>query len=322
MIRSYFSSWQTSWNSFWFSKQAPETLALMRILVGSMLVYTHIVWATGGQIFFGESGVIPSGYRNALFGPGNGAWSFFDWLPGDAWLMPAHIAAIAIFVCFTLGFATRITSILSWLLVVSYANRMIGTQFGLDQVNSFLTLYLAIGSSGAAYSIDAWRSNRTRAGQGRHISPTREPNVSNNIATRLMQIHLCVVYLFAGIGKAQGLAWLNGDAMLMALSSYEYQSLNLVWLVHHMWLINLTTLIALAWEISYAALVWPNKTRPIMLGLAVAVHVGIGAAMGMITFGLAMIFANIAFVRPETIRRIEERFRPNEDHARPITSKG
>ena len=40
------------------------------------------------------------------------------------------------------------------------------------------------------------------------------------------------------------------------------------------------------------------------LGMAVAVHLGIGLCLGMWTFGLAMIIANLAFVSPETVRAI------------------
>jgi hypothetical protein len=40
-----------------------------------------------------------------------------------------------------------------------------------------------------------------------------------------------------------------------------------------------------------------------MIWTAVAVHGGIAMFMGMITFGLAMIFANLSFLKPETVRR-------------------
>jgi hypothetical protein len=36
--------------------------------------------------------------------------------------------------------------------------------------------------------------------------------------------------------------------------------------------------------------------------MAIAVHGGIALFLGMITFGLAMIFANLAFLKPETVR--------------------
>ena len=71
-----------------------------------------------------------------------------------------------------------------------------------------------------------------------------------------------------------------------------------------MWLVNLITLVAVAWEVSYCALVWPKLSRPIVLVLAIFVHLGIGLAMGMMTFGWVMIFGNIAFITPSWIRQI------------------
>ena len=306
MIYSNWKSWSTAWNTFWFSKQAPETLGLIRILAGSMLFYTHLVWATGGRGFFGPDGILPESYRRELNGAGDWAWSHFDWLPSEAWLPAAHIIALLVIASFTLGFRTRICGILSWLIVISYANRTNGAQFGLDQVNTFLALYLAIGNSGSAYSIDRWLQNRAKSKSGL----ADEESILTNIAIRLIQVHLCVVYLFAAIGKAQGTSWLNGEAILMALSSYEYQSLDMVWLVHHMWLVNLATLISFFWELGYAALIWPKLTRPIFLGIAIGVHLGIGLAMGMLTFGLIMIYANLAFIPPATIRSCANRWLP------------
>ena len=51
---------------------------------------------------------------------------------------------------------------------------------------------------------------------------------------------------------------------------------------------------------TYAALVWPRLTRRLCLAMAVLVHLGIGLAMGMMEFGLAMITANLAFVPATT----------------------
>jgi hypothetical protein len=41
-----------------------------------------------------------------------------------------------------------------------------------------------------------------------------------------------------------------------------------------------------------------------MLALAVPLHLGIAVCMGMITFGLVMLIANLAFVSPSLIRTL------------------
>ena len=110
--------------------------------------------------------------------------------------------------------------------------------------------------------------------------------VRTNIATRLIQLHMCVIYFFAAIGKLQGDSWWDGMAMWLALANYEYQSIDMTWMVHFPWIINLLTHVSLLWELSYCVLVWPRLTRPLVLALAVPLHGGIAACLGMITFGL------------------------------------
>jgi hypothetical protein len=236
------------------------------------------------------------GDGETAFGLPSMLWSHFDWLPSDGWLLPVHFLGLVVVALFTLGLWTRVTSILTALLVISYVNRTTGAQYGLDQINSFLTLYLAVGPCGDFLSLDAWFARR----QGRGVS---QSSVMANIALRLIQVHMCIVYLFAGLGKLQGDTWWNGQAIWGAIANYEYQTLDLTWLAAHMGLVNLITYGALFWEVSYPFLIWPKLTRPIWLAMAVAVHAGIGLAMGMITFGLIMIFGNMAFLDSASVRR-------------------
>ena len=297
MIGSYLADWRNAWNQFWFKPREADTLAIMRILVGAMLIYTHAIWSIDLETFFGAgNSAIPTEYRSLFPHEFNLSWSHFDWFSSNAWMWGTHIFAMIVFTCFTIGLWTRATSILAFLFVVSYANRATGALFGLDQINGFLTLYLALGNCGSMFSVDSKLANGK--GQGRGLQ-----TVSNTIATRLIQIHLCIVYLFAGLGKLQGNNWWNGEAIWGTLASYEYQTLDMAWLSEHMWLVNLMTYAAISWEVSYAFLIWPKLTRPIFLTIAVIVHLGIGVSMGMMTFGLIMLIGNLAFVPPSCIRR-------------------
>jgi hypothetical protein len=68
-------------------------------------------------------------------------------------------------------------------------------------------------------------------------------------------------------------------------------------------LIALLTHVTVFWETFYWALVWNRLTRPIAVLMAVCVHGGIALGLGMPTFGLAMMIANLAFVPPELAGR-------------------
>ena len=128
--------------------------------------------------------------------------------------------------------------------------------------------------------------------------------MGTNIAIRLLQLHMCVIYLFGGIGKMRGDTWWDGSALWFAFASLEYQSLDMTWTVKHRWLLALLTHVTVFWETFYCFLVWPKLTRPICLLMAVAVHLGIAVCLGMKTFGLVMIIGNMAFLYPETVRDV------------------
>jgi hypothetical protein len=125
------------------------------------------------------------------------------------------------------------------------------------------------------------------------------PRVSTNIAIRLIQLHMCVIYFFAAIGKLQGVSWWEGRALWLALANYEYQSWDMTWLAQWPAVLELATHLTVFWELSYPALVWPRWSRPLMLAVAVPIHLGIACTMGMVTFGLIMLVGNMAFIPPE-----------------------
>jgi hypothetical protein len=55
---------------------------------------------------------------------------------------------------FMIGFCTRITSVLTWMGHLSYVHRSTYQLFGVDTMMTILLLYLMIGPSGAAWSVD------------------------------------------------------------------------------------------------------------------------------------------------------------------------
>jgi len=123
-------------------------------------------------------------------------------------------------------------------------------------------------------------------------------SVSANIAVRLIQLHMCVIYLFSGLDKLQGLTWWDGSAIWQAVANYEYQSLDMTWLASLPKLVSIFTHVTVFWEVFYCVLVWNRLAKPIVLLMAVLVHGGIALSMGMMTFGLVMIIGNMAFLAP------------------------
>lgn len=303
--RNYLVELWQAWNQFWFAPADPATLSLIRVLAGWMLLYTHFVWSFDLSAFIGPDGWVPVEYlRNNTFldqateKPQWHVWSIFFWIKSTGLLWVVHIFALLVFACLMLGLFSRVMAVWAWLLAISYATRVTpGAYFGLDKTNVMLATYVMLGPCGARYSLDRlWRIRR-----GKEVSSTQSP--SANLAIRLLQIHLCIVYLFSGLAKAQGETWQTGTAVWYAMASLEYQSFDMTWMAGWPRLVALLTHVTVFWEIFYCALIWNRFTRPIVLWIALAVHGGIALFMGMITFGFAMLIANLAFISPETVRR-------------------
>lgn len=302
------------WDRFWFTPADPATLSLVRILAGLMLLYTHFIWWWSSADFFGPTSWMPAAtvrdVETTRF-----AWSHLHWSTSTIVLSASHIVAVTACIALTLGVWSRAAAVVVFLLTVSFNHRIPGALYGLDQVNAFLALYLCLGPCGACYSLDRWLKNRFQ-GEDAAIA---DKSISANLAIRLIQLHLCIIYLFAGLSKLQGAAWWNGTAFWGGVASLEYQSMDMTWLATWPLTVNLLTHVTVLWELSYCALVWPRLTRPVMLFLAICVHGGIALALGMKTFGMAMLIANVSFVTPSFVRALIDRRRPS--HTPPASTE-
>ncbi|MEX2187705.1 MAG: HTTM domain-containing protein [Pirellulales bacterium] len=299
------------WNRFWFTPANPATLGMIRIFAGAMLLYTHLVWTIDLQAFFGPHSWIspavnatqlslpdvPEVRELDLYGGRSFVWSIFDIAKQPSQIWAVHIVALVTFALLTVGLWTRVVAVLAWVFAVSYVQRAQGALFGLDQINTMLAMYLMVGSSGACYSLDSWLTRRKNP-----AAPAFEPSTSANIAIRLIQLHMCVIYMFAGIGKFVGASWWNGTGLWGGVANLEYQSLDATWLAFWPHLSAFLSHLTVYWEAYYCVLIWPRALRPWMLLIAVPLHLGIAVFMGMITFGLIMLVGNLAFVSPDAVR--------------------
>lgn len=297
------------WDRFWFSAIAPDTLAAIRIACGAMLVYVHVIWASQLNDFMGSNAWLDLTAIAELH-RSDWAWSWLFYVTSPTLLWIHQILAIVVCFMMMAGILTRISVPLAWWMTLMVCHRMTGALFGLDQIVIMLSMYLMLSRCGSVWSVDAQLRRRRDAKSSSWIFPDDAPSVGNNIATRLIQLHLCTIYLFGGLGKMRGEMWWDGSALWYTLVNYEYQSLNLTWMGNYRMVIAALTAATIFWETFYCALVWPKWSRPIVLLMAVFVHGGIAIALGMVTFGYIMIVANFAFLSPEWLRGCSTRWLP------------
>ncbi len=303
-ITDYFASlWDDvvcGWNQFWFTPTAPHTLALVRICAALMLLYTHLVWGLQLSAFLGEKSIVPLDAALLLGSSPSGAnytWSYLWYIDSPTLLWVFHLLGVVAYVALLVGYQSRIAAVASFVFALSYCHRLNGMQFGLDQINAMLVTYLMVSPGAEVLSLDAFFARRS----GQKIIA----NTSwTTIALRLIQLHMCIIYFFGGISKMRGETWWDGSALWFAIANKEYQSLDITWLVDFRWLIAGLTLITFLWEATYPIMIWPRKTRWLTLMMAIFVHGGIALALGMKTFGLAMLIGNLAFVPADVTKQI------------------
>jgi len=249
------------------------------------------------------------------------AWSIWYHVTDPQWIPATHALVLVVLFLFLIGFCTRVSSVLAWLATVSYMQRAPTTTDGMDTILNLLMLYLMIGPSGAALSVDrliarGWAKRQARRA-GLPVPQGVPPQVGANLALRLLQVHLCIIYLVAGLSKLQGNAWWNGTATWLTLANPEYSPIRshffysfLQFLCNHrvLWELAMTGGVAftLAVEIGFPFLVWRKSLRGKMLVMAALMHVGIAVLMGLTTFSLTMMTLLLTFTPPEWIHRLKQ----------------
>jgi hypothetical protein len=266
--------------------------------------------------YFQKWGVDPA----LLIDQGYKTWSIWFHVTDPVWMTILGIAMLVVMVLFTLGFCTRVTSALTWMSALFFMHRNTTILYGMDSIMSVLLLYLMIGPSGAALSVDRWLARRWKAKRtGRPIGGMLDaaapaPSVGANFALRLMQIHFCIIYFASGTSKLQGPAWWGGTALWYVYANPEFAPMHLrlykefvLYMSEHMWFretfLAVGAAATIVLELSLPFLIWIRRWRPYMIGAAVMLHTGIGVVMGLTTFGLMMLCLLLAFVPGEAVRR-------------------
>jgi hypothetical protein len=346
-VARLWTEFRDGWDRFWFTPVDPTTICAIRVCTGLVLLYIHLTCLSVMPDFLGPDawfdqkavtqlkGLADSEYEKALEGirqvpdlvqkkrmlseaevirSAQTWWSQSVWMyvkdPTGLWFTYG-LFLVAIF-CFTFGLFTRTANVIVWIGHLSYVERGYTIWFGMDAILAMLLLYMLIAPTGATLSLDRLRSRYRAArqalgGRGDPHPPAPPPSWLANVSVRMIQIHMCIVYLCAGFAKLQGATWWSGNAGWMTMSLYEFQLFDTTWLFllpDPMWqfISNFSVLFTIAFEVGFIFLIWNRTLRPLILFAAFMLHVGIGFFMGLGGFGAIMLTGCLAFVSPDSVR--------------------
>jgi len=241
--------------------------------------------------------------------------------PTAMWVF--HFIFIGIFVMFTIGLFTRVTSVLAWMAVLFYIHRTQQVLFGMDTMMNVLLFYLMISPCGSAFSIDRliarYRASKALMRANGQSVPWAEatlagsrPSIMANFAVRLFQIHFCFIYAASGLAKLKGTTWWDTTAAWSTIANPEFCPFHLPFYESLLYQIaSIRPLLAgflmvsvyftLFLEMSLPFLIW-TRLRPIVLIGAIFLHTGIAWIMGLTCFGLLMMTLLLCYVPASVIR--------------------
>ncbi|MBA3315054.1 MAG: HTTM domain-containing protein [Planctomycetaceae bacterium] len=272
---------------FFHEPASAAPLAAFRIGVASVLLVQALCLASDVAALYGPKANV----RWDVMDPADGPTSIHPFAPRvrmvATLLAPLNIAAelatqatfagyAFALVALLFGWKTRPAAIVAWLTHLALNNAAAATIYGVDMFAHIALFYCVVLPVGAVLSIDARRK-------------PSEPTSGNRLALRVLQLHLCVVYLSSAIEKGLGVQWWNGEAVWRAVTLPGLSQVDMTWLATAPWIAVLAGWGTLAVEAGYAVLIWPTRTRTAMALATIGMHAGIGVVMGLTSFSALMI---------------------------------
>lgn len=274
------------WERFWFAPEPTSSLALFRIAIGAVSFAWALSLVPDLRAFFSADGVEPIAPTH----PALGAWGVLNAFPSYTAAVVLLVMLMVASVCVTIGYRTRIASVIVFVALVSFEHRAPSIWNSGDGLLRILSFYLMLAPAGASLSVDRWRTARDRFWE----FPARAP-----WALRLVQIQVSVVYLSSAWFKFHGAAWLDGTAVSYAVRIEDLQRLALPGGLSRSFLFSsVMTYWTIAIELMIGILVWNRAARVWVLSLGVGLHVLVGLNLRLGFFSETMLCAYLAFLSP------------------------
>jgi hypothetical protein len=302
-----------SWNRFFFSVESPLPVCLFRIFYGLMVLTTIMLLRPDWLNWYGKHAWIglPTVQRME---PGT-RLNLFTVLPqNDAWIQALFWVFAVSAVFLTLGFLTRLSSVLVFLCLASIDQRNLYILHGGDTFLRVAGFFLMFAPAGAALSVDrllrVWRGK-----EGLAIVPVRP------WAQRMLQFELSLLYFAAFCWKIEGASWVNGTALYYVHHLDELRRFPIPSVLLHPAAIKLETWATLALEFSLGILIWIKEFRYYILAAGVVLHLFIEMSLNIPLFEWDVLCGYILFVNAADLSRVWRWFgslvRANTD--RPLT---
>jgi hypothetical protein len=309
-LRSLFAAW----DQFFFAPQSPVPIALFRILYGTLLIANLILLHPDWLAWYGTHAWMSLATMFRVE-PGT-RLNLFTVIPqNDSWIEGLFWVFLASSVSLTIGFLTRISSVITFLCLTSIQQRNLFIIHPGDTFMRVAGFFLMFAPAGAAFSID--RVVRIRKGkEGREIQP-RSP-----WAQRMIQFELALLYFVTFCWKSTGLPWLNGTALYYVGHLEELRRFPVPMWLQNPIIVKLGSWLTLAIEFSLGVLVWFKELRYPVLLVGVLFHLYLEYALNVPLFQWIVLSAYVLFIDPEDLERAWSWLRDRAQEPHQVVRRG
>lgn len=306
-----------SWTQFWFAPTQPIALHVIRMAAGALFLFWLLPFAGQIKAMFGMQGWLDLQAYEELVrltdSPIMLNWSLVYLFANNQdmldWLYWGTIVVLALF---TLGVATRVTAILTWVMMTSFTVNP-AIYFEADCILHILAFYLMIGY----VFLDLARPDLSLAERilGARTcflwgKPTAANSSAPTTALRLLQVHTAILITVSGLHKLQFGEWWAGFAlwyplfppvasstMDQALRFREYGTLL-------MCVLSIATYAVLAWQLAFPFFAWKRAFRPLLIGGGLIYWIGASFFFDVPLFGPGIFALCLAFLTDEEWSRL------------------
>lgn len=297
----------------------PRSLGALRIVLGALLTADNLRHWKEARWFYANTGVVTNHFL--LYKPFSGYnFSVFNAFSSLTEVHLLFALATLCYLCFLVGYRTRLFSILSLVLVTSMDNRLVLVENGGYIVVNLLVGWTTLMPMGRRFSVDAllrsYREHKERSWSeiGQRFRPADKYELDVSAIYLIAILNLALVYFFNVVNKS-GHIWKSGltvhyvlhlDRMVTGLAVFFRELLPL-------WLTRVITWSVLSMEALICAFILSptgrRYTRLVAMGLMHVVHGLFGAMFRLGPFSWFLIGWSYILPRPETWADLETWYR-------------
>lgn len=294
---------KTRLGRFFFAKEVPYGLAVMRILMPLVLLLVMAPRWFHAREFFSADGAIA---------PLSSNYGYPELLPVFPGYVAVALASALVFFLITssIGWCTRFSLAAATLLYV-YLNVLdsLSSLTKYTVIASHAMLLLSLSHCGAIWSVDSWLKKKKSGPAPLLGFATRLPRFPA-WPRRLVQLMIGLVYFGAALTKMHTPVFFSGDQLrYWMLTNVNHENPIGEYLSFFPALLVIGAYVSIVWEVLFVFIGWRGLGRFIVVAFGVAFHVLTTMTLGLYIFPMVCITIYFSFLDEADVRRFARLFR-------------